>query len=69
VSRGEARPAPRTPQTSQKGLLNQAAGVDQLDYHLDRELQELARIADGSSFAEGLAAFFEKRSAHFEDSK
>ncbi len=44
-----------------KALLNQAAGVDQLDYHLDRELQELARIADGPAFAEGLTAFFEKR--------
>ncbi len=44
-----------------KQLLNQAAGVDQLDYHLDEELQQLARIADQPDFAEGLEAFFGKR--------
>ena len=48
-----------------KGLINQAAGVGQLDYHLDEELQNLARIADGTHFAEGLAAFFEKRPPAF----
>ena len=48
-----------------KRLINQAAGVDQLDYHLDEELQCLARIADGPEFAEGMAAFFEKRPAAF----
>jgi 2-(1,2-epoxy-1,2-dihydrophenyl)acetyl-CoA isomerase len=48
-----------------KALLNQAAGVDQLDYHLDEELQQLARVADGADFAEGLEAFFEKRSPVF----
>jgi 2-(1,2-epoxy-1,2-dihydrophenyl)acetyl-CoA isomerase len=48
-----------------KALLNQAAGVDQLDYHLDQELLELARIADGSDFSEGLAAFFDKRPPAF----
>ena len=48
-----------------KRLLNQAAGVDQLDYHLDQELQHLARIADTPDFAEGLAAFFGKRIAAF----
>lgn len=48
-----------------KRLIHQAAGVDQLDYHLDQELQELARIADGSDFAEGLAAFFQKRTPSF----
>ena len=48
-----------------KELLNQAAGIDQLDAHLDREIQELARVADGPEFAEGLAAFFEKRVATF----
>lgn len=48
-----------------KSLLQQAAGVDQLDYHLDEELRHLARIADGPDFAEGLAAFFEKREATF----
>ncbi|MBW2190451.1 MAG: enoyl-CoA hydratase/isomerase family protein [Deltaproteobacteria bacterium] len=49
-----------------KNLLNQAAGMDRLDVHLDAELTELARIADGPNFAEGLAAFFEKRSPEFE---
>jgi 2-(1,2-epoxy-1,2-dihydrophenyl)acetyl-CoA isomerase len=44
-----------------KELLNQAAGMDQLDAHLDRELQELARVANGEEFAEGIAAFFGKR--------
>ena len=48
-----------------KRLLNQAAGVDQLDYHLDEELQHLARIADSPDFTEGLAAFFEKRAPVF----
>jgi 2-(1,2-epoxy-1,2-dihydrophenyl)acetyl-CoA isomerase len=48
-----------------KSLLNQAAGMDRLDVHLDAELTELARIADGPNFAEGLAAFFGKRSPAF----
>ena len=48
-----------------KSLINQAAGVDQLDYHLDEELRHLARIADGADFAEGLAAFFGKRAPRF----
>ena len=42
-----------------KELLNQAAGMDRLDVHLDRELLELARAADGPEFAEGLEAFGE----------
>ena len=48
-----------------KELLNQSAGFDRLDAHLDREIQELARVADGPEFAQGLAAFFEKRPATF----
>lgn len=48
-----------------KELINQSAGMDRLDYHLDRELEQLARIADGENFAEGLSAFFEKRTADF----
>jgi 2-(1,2-epoxy-1,2-dihydrophenyl)acetyl-CoA isomerase len=48
-----------------KNLLNQAAGMDRLDVHLDAELTELARIADAPNFAEGLAAFFGKRSPAF----
>lgn len=48
-----------------KGLMNRAAGIDRLDFHLDQELEELARIADGTDFAEGMEAFFEKRQARF----
>lgn len=48
-----------------KELLNQAAGMDRLDFHLDRELENLAHIADGANFAEGIEAFFEKRVAQF----
>ena len=48
-----------------KGLLNQSAGVDRLDFHLDQELDHLSRIANGPEFAEGLAAFFEKRDPEF----
>jgi len=48
-----------------KELLNQAAGVDRLDAHLDQELDELSRVADGPEFKEGLSAFFEKRPANF----
>jgi 2-(1,2-epoxy-1,2-dihydrophenyl)acetyl-CoA isomerase len=44
-----------------KGLINRAAGIDRLDYHLDQELEQLVRSADGAEFAEGLGAFFEKR--------
>lgn len=48
-----------------KGLINRAAGIDRLDYHLDQELEELARIADGADFNEGIEAFFAKREPHF----
>ena len=48
-----------------KDLLNQASGMDRLDFHLDRELEHLSRIADGSNFAEGINAFFDKRPAEF----
>ena len=48
-----------------KRLLNQAAGVDQLDYHLDEELRHLAEIADRPDFAEGLKAFFQRRAPTF----
>lgn len=44
-----------------KVLLNQAAGVDRLDYHLDQELEHLSRVADGEEFREGLDAFLAKR--------
>jgi 2-(1,2-epoxy-1,2-dihydrophenyl)acetyl-CoA isomerase len=48
-----------------KSLLNQAAGMGRLDGHLDQEIDELSRIADGDEFKEGLAAFFEKREPQF----
>jgi enoyl-CoA hydratase/carnithine racemase len=48
-----------------KALLNQAAGLDRLDYHLDQELENLVRVADGSNFAEGIESFFAKRPARF----
>jgi 2-(1,2-epoxy-1,2-dihydrophenyl)acetyl-CoA isomerase len=48
-----------------KHLLNQAAGMDRLDTHLDREIDELSRIANGEEFAEGMASFFEKRAPRF----
>jgi 2-(1,2-epoxy-1,2-dihydrophenyl)acetyl-CoA isomerase len=48
-----------------KQLINQAAGVDRLGFHLDRELENLASIANGANFAEGIDAFFEKRDAQF----
>jgi enoyl-CoA hydratase/carnithine racemase len=45
--------------------MNLAAGIDRLDQHLDRELEELTRIADTPAFAEGIAAFMEKREPAF----
>ena len=48
-----------------KELLNQSAGFDRLDGHLDRELQELSRAADGAEVREGIAAFFDKRAPDF----
>lgn len=50
-----------------KGLLNQAAGMEQLDVHLDAELTELSRVADGTEFAEGIDAFFSKRVPRFHE--
>ena len=51
-----------------KGLINQAAGVDRLDYHLDQELESLARIADSADFAQGIESFLDKRPARFRGS-
>jgi 2-(1,2-epoxy-1,2-dihydrophenyl)acetyl-CoA isomerase len=48
-----------------KQLMNEAAGMDRLDYHLDRELELLVRSADSKDFTEGIAAFFEKREPTF----
>ena len=52
-----------------KALLNQAAGIDRLDFHLDQELQHLVRSADSPEFHEGLAAFLEKRPPDFAGAK
>ena len=49
-----------------KSLVSQAAGMDRLDVHLDRELDYLQRIADGAEFAEGLDSFFAKRAPRFQ---
>jgi 2-(1,2-epoxy-1,2-dihydrophenyl)acetyl-CoA isomerase len=48
-----------------KQLLNQASGMDRFDVHLDHELENLARIADGAEFAEGIESFFAKRAPQF----
>jgi 2-(1,2-epoxy-1,2-dihydrophenyl)acetyl-CoA isomerase len=50
---------------SLKQLMNEALGIDRLDYHLDREVEALADSADSADFAEGLDAFFDKRRARF----
>jgi 2-(1,2-epoxy-1,2-dihydrophenyl)acetyl-CoA isomerase len=51
-----------------KGLINQAAGMDRLDVHLDRELENLTRIADTAEFTEGIESFFAKRPPRFQRS-
>jgi 2-(1,2-epoxy-1,2-dihydrophenyl)acetyl-CoA isomerase len=43
-----------------KALLNRAAGMDRLDFHLDQELAALVRSADSPEFARGLDAFFDR---------
>ncbi|OFW05191.1 MAG: hypothetical protein A3I61_10545 [Acidobacteria bacterium RIFCSPLOWO2_02_FULL_68_18] len=48
-----------------KRLLNQAAGMDRLDTHLDQELETLARSADGAEFREGIDSFLAKRPPRF----
>ena len=48
-----------------KQLFNEAMGVDRLDHHLDRELEALVRSADSAEFAEGMDAFFAKRTPRF----
>jgi 2-(1,2-epoxy-1,2-dihydrophenyl)acetyl-CoA isomerase len=51
-----------------KRLVHRAAGVEQLEHHLDEELRELARSADRGDFDEGLRAFFQKRTPQFDSS-
>lgn len=48
-----------------KSLMNQAVGMDRLDYHLDQEIEHLARSADSAEFAEGIDAFLGKREPRF----
>ncbi len=48
-----------------KALMNEAMGMDRLDTHMTKEARHLAEIADTPDFAEGLAAFFEKREPQF----
>ncbi len=48
-----------------KALMNASALADRLDWHLDQELEELARSADSADFAEGVEAFFGKRAPRF----
>ena len=48
-----------------KRLFNQALGGEQLAFHMDQELDELTRIANGRDFAEGIRAFLEKREPVF----
>jgi 2-(1,2-epoxy-1,2-dihydrophenyl)acetyl-CoA isomerase len=58
--------APTAAVGTAKALVNRASGMDRLDVHLDAELAELERIANGRNFAEGIQAFFEKRPPRFE---
>jgi 2-(1,2-epoxy-1,2-dihydrophenyl)acetyl-CoA isomerase len=44
-----------------KALMNQAVGADRLDYHLDQELEALARSADSPEFKAGIDAFFARK--------
>ena len=39
--------------------------MDRLDEHLDRELEELSRVADGAEFAEGHRGVFREAAARF----
>lgn len=56
---------PSSAYAAAKRLMNEAATAERFDRHLDRERDELTRVADGSDFAEGLAGFFEKREPRF----
>jgi len=45
--------------------MTNVVGADRLAEHLRHELDALTQAADGEDFAEGLAAFFEKRTPQF----
>jgi 2-(1,2-epoxy-1,2-dihydrophenyl)acetyl-CoA isomerase len=49
-----------------KRLLNQAAGMDRLELHLDEEIEQLTRVADGADVAGGIESFLARRPARFE---
>lgn len=57
--------APTSALAIAKRLLNQAVQMERLEPHLSAELTELARIADGANFHEGIDAFFGRRSPRF----
>ncbi len=48
-----------------KALINQACGMDQMEHHLDREIESLNRVANGPDFASGLEAFLAKQPPKF----
>jgi 2-(1,2-epoxy-1,2-dihydrophenyl)acetyl-CoA isomerase len=48
-----------------KQLVNEALDMDRLDVHLTKELRALVESAETRDFAEGLEAFFAKRSPEF----
>jgi len=52
-----------------KRLMTDAIGAERLAEHLEHELAALTRAADSSDFAEGLTAFFEKRSPQFQGAR
>lgn len=52
---------PARAQARVKRLLQRAAGVDDLEAHLDAELAELVASANDDDFADGLERFFSKR--------